>query len=775
MKYIKTLVALFVLIPSITYASFGATWNATSSTAVEVQPGRINGVEQAVKSDHFIATSTTASTFPYASSTLITARALYANDGAGHTGIIGSPSPFGSGIMIQSTSGLTNGGFIGFDDINGGELFLNLDVSGCAGANITGAGGFGFGAGCGGAQLLGSPAGDFTFNNVNSFNINTFTSGSLIVFDDATGQINFGEPATASLHINEVTPRMDVNTNFGIFNTIPAYPLDIIGDANVTGCYRMSGTCLSLGGGSYPFIPTLNYGVTNQATSGILWFQNGLNASSTSHFDYATTTMISSTIASILTLSSTGITATNSTTTNATTTNLSSTNLVSTNGTIAGFNSTNSTSTNATATNFFSTNGTFTSLRATTGTIVGLISTNSTTTNATSSNLSSTNFTTTNASTSILYISSLGIPAGTFLATDSTGKVIATTTPASGGALSGGITNFMAYWTSASTLSATSAPTVQYLTATSTSIASKFFIASTTLITASSSAYLAINNGAVSIGTSSPLSGVKLDVFGNINLSGASRTISGSNSSAIGGTVGSNVTITGGSGGSSNAGTIVANGGNGGTGGDVTITSGMGTTLAGNVSLVGVSGANGGGVNITSGSGVSGANITLNVGSGSTNGNIILFSNSTVGKVGIATTSPYSLLSVGGQVVAANYIATTSSFSTYAGSVGIGTTSPFSMLSVAGQGVFQNILATSTTATSSFSGPVAVTGRTTFATTTSSGMINVGTTNNLVSGTSTVFMSNIQFDGYNSAHVRVCAFISAANAWVISAGKCANP
>lgn len=59
----------------------------------------------------------------------------------------------------------------------------------------------------------------------------------------------------------------------------------------------VSGTgsdCGSGGGsGSYPFTPTTNYGSTNQATTGIAWFQNGLNASSTSHFDYATTTAIS--------------------------------------------------------------------------------------------------------------------------------------------------------------------------------------------------------------------------------------------------------------------------------------------------------------------------------------------------------------------------------------------------------------------------------------------------------------------------------------------------
>ncbi len=46
------------------------------------------------------------------------------------------------------------------------------------------------------------------------------------------------------------------------------------------------------GVGSYPFTPNTNFGVAAQATTGIAWFQNGLNASSTSHFDYASTTQL---------------------------------------------------------------------------------------------------------------------------------------------------------------------------------------------------------------------------------------------------------------------------------------------------------------------------------------------------------------------------------------------------------------------------------------------------------------------------------------------------
>lgn len=78
--------------------------------------------------------------------------------------------------------------------------------------------------------------------------------------------------------------------------------------------------------------------------------------------------------------------------------------------------------------------------------------------------------------------------------------------------------------------------------------------------------------------------------------------------------------------------------------------------------------------------------------------------------VGIGTTSPYSMLSVAGQVVGRNFIATsTTATSTFASSVGIASSTPFSRLSVgAGGGTGGSIMAsehrpaTSTTATISW-------------------------------------------------------------------------
>lgn len=44
--------------------------------------------------------------------------------------------------------------------------------------------------------------------------------------------------------------------------------------------------------GGYSFTPTVNYGANNQATTGIMWFQNGMNASTTSNFVYASSTQL---------------------------------------------------------------------------------------------------------------------------------------------------------------------------------------------------------------------------------------------------------------------------------------------------------------------------------------------------------------------------------------------------------------------------------------------------------------------------------------------------
>ena len=57
-------------------------------------------------------------------------------------------------------------------------------------------------------------------------------------------------------------------------------------NAGLFGCNTISST-----GSAYPFTPTINFGATSQATTGILWLQNGLQASSTSEIASTTFTI----------------------------------------------------------------------------------------------------------------------------------------------------------------------------------------------------------------------------------------------------------------------------------------------------------------------------------------------------------------------------------------------------------------------------------------------------------------------------------------------------
>lgn len=60
MKYIKTIIAIALLIPQISYGAFAIGWNATSTATPWVSPNLVNGVFQTIVGNNFIATSTTA-------------------------------------------------------------------------------------------------------------------------------------------------------------------------------------------------------------------------------------------------------------------------------------------------------------------------------------------------------------------------------------------------------------------------------------------------------------------------------------------------------------------------------------------------------------------------------------------------------------------------------------------------------------------------------------------------------------------------------------------
>ncbi len=114
-----------------------------------------------------------------------------------------------------------------------------------------------------------------------------------------------------------------------------------------------------------------------------------------------------------------------------------------------------------------------------------------------------------NASTTKLIISGL---TNSFLAVNGIGQVIATSTPSS---LSGGTTNWLTYWTSPTTIGATSSPVVGRIIATSTTLSSVLPQASTTNLSVSNNAYVASKLG---IGVTSALS--PLHVKGDFLLEG---------------------------------------------------------------------------------------------------------------------------------------------------------------------------------------------------------------------------------------------------------------
>lgn len=145
------------------------------------------------------------------------------------------------------------------------------------------------------------------------------------------------------------------------------------------------------------------------------------------------------------------------------------------------------------------------------GQVVSAYFTATTTTASTFPYASTTAISATTASTTNQFVSSLGIPAGTFVAADGKGKLIATTTPTF--SLTGGSTNTLAYWTSPTTLNATDTPTVSAIVATSTTATSTFAGG----ITGPNSFTVQSSSGKVGIGTTSPDSGLHQVQLSTIN------------------------------------------------------------------------------------------------------------------------------------------------------------------------------------------------------------------------------------------------------------------
>ncbi len=332
---------------------------------------------------YFTATTSTASTFPYASTTAITSSgsAYFATTG-GNVGI-GTTSPYAKLSVVgpvvaeyfNATSTNATSTFLGGVAIGGpfrGQVspYTRVEFSDPTSGYYSdwsfdlaggGSGAINFGSSAGTyasrsvRTLTPSVIGTYLYNTLGSMISRTwdgtaFKESSAISFEydaalgtnDVPGAISFYTSAdgTATPR-NRMMIRSSGNVGIGTtspyailttwgtttgkifeavtsasttalsisatgFATTTVSGLTIAGSATSTsnvgfnlsgGCFAVNGTCVggSSSGSSfaYPFTPTTNYSSTNQATTGIAWFQNGINASSTSHFVNASTTMIS--------------------------------------------------------------------------------------------------------------------------------------------------------------------------------------------------------------------------------------------------------------------------------------------------------------------------------------------------------------------------------------------------------------------------------------------------------------------------------------------------
>jgi len=104
--------------------------------------------------------------------------------------------------------------------------------------------------------------------------------------------------------------------------------------------------------------------------------------------------------------------------------------------------------------------------------------------------------------------------------------------------------------------------------------------------------------------------------------------------------------------------------------------------------------------------------------------------------------------------------------------IALGTTTASKFVKTGGTGT-QFLMADGTTAASSTI-YTSTGSKLSVATTTATGVLNLGKNIGTTNSSSTVFMSKVQFDGYNSAGVRTCTFLNASNVMTTINGACIN-
>ncbi len=188
-----------------------------------------------------------------------------------------------AGGTSGSTAGSINlnaGSAIGISGTTGGNVNINSgQVRGTAGSvNLTGANSSGSNAVGGAINITGGNS-----SGAGQGASITLTPGSSSGAGSGAGGAGDVLIPSGNLSVtNKVTATYASTTVLSASNLTSGNCVQ----ASTGGLLTTTGSACGAGAGSsYPFTPTVNYGSTNQATTGIAWFKNGLNASSTSNFN----------------------------------------------------------------------------------------------------------------------------------------------------------------------------------------------------------------------------------------------------------------------------------------------------------------------------------------------------------------------------------------------------------------------------------------------------------------------------------------------------------
>ena len=166
---------------------------------------------------------------------------LNVNDGAGHGGHITAPSQFGTGFGIFNNE---TGGTLQWSNDNGGEIFgqptsdpncgFNLTLGGGSGTNLCR---FGFNAGFGGAQFVGTGDNIFYFYGMNQGNFagNNYQG---LTLDNLNGQWQLGD---FSGNINNTNVAVDDSVTTIILTA--AAGTTFVGSGITTNNITINGTC----------------------------------------------------------------------------------------------------------------------------------------------------------------------------------------------------------------------------------------------------------------------------------------------------------------------------------------------------------------------------------------------------------------------------------------------------------------------------------------------------------------------------------------------------